>query len=503
MAYIRSLPTDRAALEPKVAYLDFIIRQQNSVDFNAGLGYIELLSGDPEVREKQLADMVALKSQAERTITGPPIPDVFARLPETGPGSRTEVAAQIDAYFRSLPADPDDRRFVVAHMIELSPEGRFFFADFLRELTTVSAEEREERLDYLEYWNQEKRFAYRLGSPIFSLWFHVTDPAGMAVAHGCILVVIFLFAIGFCTRTTSVLTWLAAVGYIHRTQQVLFGMDTMMNILLIYLMIGNSGAAVSVDRLIARYRASKNALARSGTIDAVTRQYLDRPPPSVTANVAIRLLQVHFCFIYMASGMSKLKGGAWWNTTAYWDTLVNPEFTLIHFHWYETVIREMVQQRPVFAVVSALGVAFTFVAELGLPFLIWTRLRPWMVMLGLMLHAGIAVFMGLWIFSLFMMTMLLGYLPGSCIRERLFGTKPGPRVAYRFDRTSPTQVRAAAVARALDFDGQLDFAAGGAGTQVMPAKELMRSLTWTKSFAWVLGVPVVGGLLGRRLGPGA
>ena len=51
---------------------------------------------------------------------------------------------------------------------------------------------------------------------------------------------------------TSVLTWIAAVGYIHRTQQILFGMDTMMNILLIYLMIGNSGAALSVDRLVAR-----------------------------------------------------------------------------------------------------------------------------------------------------------------------------------------------------------------------------------------------------------
>src|SRR5205814_4524683 len=121
------------------------------------------------------------------------------------------------------------------------------------------------------------------GNPTFSIWFHVTDPVGMAVAHGVILVIIFLFAVGFCTRVTSVLTWLAAVGYIHRTQQVLFGMDTMMNILLFYLMIGNSGAAMSIDRLIARYRAARASLRRSGTIDEPTRAFLAAPPPSVSA----------------------------------------------------------------------------------------------------------------------------------------------------------------------------------------------------------------------------
>ena len=71
----------------------------------------------------------------------------------------------------------------------------------------------------------------------------------MALIHTGVLIAIFLFTIGLFTRVTSVLVWVATVGYIHRTQQVLFGMDTMMNILLVYLMIGN-WAALSVDRLI-------------------------------------------------------------------------------------------------------------------------------------------------------------------------------------------------------------------------------------------------------------
>ena len=55
----------------------------------------------------------------------------------------------------------------------------------------------------------------------------------MAVVHVGVLILILLFTLGLFTRVTSVLVWLAAVRYIHRTQQVLFGMDTMMNILLV------------------------------------------------------------------------------------------------------------------------------------------------------------------------------------------------------------------------------------------------------------------------------
>src|SRR5205085_13326 len=161
------------------------------------------------------------------------------------------------------------------------------------------------------------------------------------------------------------LTWLGALTYIHRTQYVLFGMDTMMNILLFYLMIGPSGAALSVDRLINRYRAARAATRRGG-LDPSTAAYLAKPPALVSAGFALRLVQVHFCFIYLASGLSKLKGPSWWSTNAYWDTLANPEFTLIHYHWYQSLVREFVAERPLYAAAAAFGVATTFIAEIGL-----------------------------------------------------------------------------------------------------------------------------------------
>lgn len=521
MAYIRHLietrPT-RHEVERALAYLDRLQRTQNNDVVQEGLLYVAELKTDPRDRRSQLAVLADESKRAEMEKTTVPqlrIPPTPAAVAGLRSEERAAAAAEVEAFFQTLPQGSKEeeaaaRGYVLSHLAELAPMQRTAFLDFLKELPTLTPEERARRLDYLEYWHQEAKNAHRFGNPIFSIWFHVTDPVGMAVVHAVVLVILFLFTVGFRTRVMSILTWLAAVSYIHRTQQVLFGMDTMMNILLFYLMIGNCGAALSVDRVIDRYRAVRASLRRSGTIDAPTLAYLDGPPLSVTAGFACRLLQVHFCFIYMAAGLSKLKGPAWWNTNAYWDTLVNPEFTLVHYQWYESLIRGLTSERWLYGLVAAGGVAFTFVAEICLPFLVWTRLRPYVVMLGFVLHAGVAVFMGLWIFSLLMMTLLLCYLPGAAIRERLFGTGPdGRRLTLRFSPQDDRQARAAALTKALDFDGRVDpvpaadqpsvrvVADGRETTGPAAAATLFGNLGFLRQVRWVLAVPGLGGAVSR------
>jgi hypothetical protein len=504
-----SAETPPAELRQKLAYLDFLQKTRDDLGIRDGLLYVQSLSDVDQIRKAQLQALV------DEGLRKPPVdvvPPVLARLPQDAPAgqpSRTALAKDVEAFVQLLPKDANDRLFVLNHLMEMDQPNRDATIGFMLELAGVDAAKRAELLEYMDHWNQEAKYATNIGSPIFSQWFHITDPTGMAVAHGVIVFVMFLFAIGFCTRVTSVLTWLAAIGYIHRTQQVLFGMDTMMNILLVYLMVGNSGAALSVDRLIMRYRASRNSLRKHGHIDAATRAFLDHPPPSVSAGFALRLLQDHFCFIYMASGLSKLKGAAWWNTNAYWDTLVNPEFTMIHYQWYEAAVRQLTAVRPVYQAAAAFMVVFTFVTEIGLPFMVWTRMRPVWVTLGIILHAGIAVFMGLWVFSLLMMTMLLGYLPGRVMRDRLFGHAAGaPKLTVRVNRKSDRQSRAAALVTMADFDGQVTLADGPGfaveadGRTVTgrdAARELFGKLTWLRSVGWVLWVPGVGGAVSRAL----
>ena len=52
-------------------------------------------------------------------------------------------------------------------------------------------------------------------------------------------------------------------------------------------------------------------------------------------HVAIRLIQIHLCIIYLVSGLSKLLGKAWWEGTAVWGTLASFEFAPMQHGWYE------------------------------------------------------------------------------------------------------------------------------------------------------------------------
>src|SRR5208283_2934822 len=139
-----------------------------------------------------------------------------------------------------------------------NPQPRAKLIKFIRGLPKDKAE-RDRILDYMVHWGIDPRQMAQVGLYDWSIWYHVTDPVWMWIVHGLVMLIMLMFAVGFCTRVTSVLTWLAAVSYMHRSPMTLFGGDTMMNILLIYLMIGPSGAALSVDRLISRWWTRRKA----------------------------------------------------------------------------------------------------------------------------------------------------------------------------------------------------------------------------------------------------
>ncbi len=474
--YTRNLPTDLAELNRVLAVL--AVQGVDPNGYPTGVGqeagrYANGLSPDPVVRANTLKALANEIPRGENEQF--PFDALADPTHKTDPNWRLkQLARDLEAFYSTLPRVPDRaatdtddewrrkeqavldaRKYIALFLYESDEVHRYNFLKFARDLTGPPAE-RERKLDYFNYWNTERRYADRTGHPIFSLWFHIHTPTEMAVAHAAMLVVMLLFTLGLFTRTTAVLTWLCAVSYIHRNQQVLFGQDTMMNILLLYLMVANCGAAVSLDRLIARYRAAKASLKRCGHIDEPTARFLAAPPPSVAAGFAQRLLQIHFCFIYMASGLSKLKGAAWWNNNAFWDTMANPEFTMIHYEWYRDMLRTMIGQRVVYATAAAFMVGFTVVMEIGLPFLVWTKLRPYVIIGGFFLHFGIGVFMGLLVFSLMMMTMLVGYLPGSVVRRQLFGPPPAEKVRLAVDPANDAEVKKVAWAVAKDAGGKIE-----------------------------------------------
>src|SRR4051812_37888543 len=340
----------------------------------------------------------------------------------------------------------------------------------------ADARDRDEVVNYLDLWGGDTRQADHKGTAVFSYWYHVTDPTTMYVLHAAFLGVCVLFTIGLWTRVTSVLAWVGSLNYIHRGQLILFGQDTMQTILLVYLMVGPSGAALSVDALRARYRAARAMLGSGGRHVPWAEAVLAGPARSWLANLAVRLFQINFCLIYLSSGVSKLKGSTWWEHSAPWLIFANPEFGLIRYPAYEWLLRQVVEYRTLMAAFAGFATLFTLTVELGWTFLVWTRLRPVMVVLSVMLHFGIAVFMGLAVFSLYMFTLVLCYLPARLIRDRVGVTPGGGRkMTLRYNSHDPAAVRAAARVRALDLAGQVTFIdeprKGGAGLVGPDGKE--------------------------------
>ncbi len=517
MTFLRGLPTDKTERAAALRYLNRANEFAYPDDFRIALYYLQSMGTRPEELNNYLTVLLGgeLESPERTAAYTRDTPPMFRSLPVE---TRSQIADEIRAMWTTLGrmswTDPDrDRTYVFNHLVEVAPEQRKSLIDYINTLPE-DAVERAKLLDYLEYWNNDPRKAYRLGSGIFSVWFHVTDPTQMAIIHIGVLIVIFLFTIGLFTRVTSVLVWLACVGYIHRTQQVLFGMDTMMNILLFYLMIGNSGAALSVDRLIARYRAVRASLKRTGTLDPQTSAFLAYPPPSVGAGFAVRLLQIHFCFIYAAAGLSKLKGQSWWGGQAFWEVVVNPEFTLMQYGWYEKSLRWFASVKPIYYAMTIIAVWFTLFIEISFAFLIWTRMRWLLILLATAMHALIAVLMGLNLFELLMIVMLLAFLPDRVIRDRLRGAANLVRYRFRFNPQNAAQVRAAACTASMDVDNQVELvpdrtatvpelvgADNQAATGSNGVSTMFRNVRLLGWFRWVLWIPGIRALWGHRLFP--
>jgi len=281
-------------------------------------------------------------------------------------------------------------------------------------------EEEREIAAYMNRWNADPRRLFSKGMPVYSVWFHVTDPAKMAWVHGAFVVFAFLFTIGFCTRITSVLTWFALLSYIQRNPTIVFGVDTMMTIVLTYMIISPCGAVFSVDRWLNGWWRK----AKPGIVQAWCRFWklptptpneiapaLEPPTESVAANVAIRLLQIHIGVVYLFAGVSKLLGPAWWNGTALWLTLANYEFAPMQYEIYLDFLRFLGQHQWLYDSFMTGGGLFTLCFEIGYIFLIWRpRLRWVFLAAAILLHGGIGLIMGLKTFSLMMLVMNMAFL---------------------------------------------------------------------------------------------
>jgi hypothetical protein len=228
-------------------------------------------------------------------------------------------------------------------------------------------------------------------------WSHfnwITSPGALWIIHIATLVIMAMLTVGLFSRTTSVLTFLLLVSYAHRADGMLFGLDQINGLLAMYLMVGPCGGAYSVDRLIRRRRNQSTAVEKSAS-----------------ANVAIRLIQLHMCVIYLFAGLGKLHGPGWWDGSAMFMSVVSyeyhPTFPPCDLTWMAAWPRilELITQ-------------VTIVWEIFYVALIWPKLtRPIVLALAVIVHLGIALAMAMITFGVMMIIGNLAFVSPAVVRH--------------------------------------------------------------------------------------
>lgn len=269
----------------------------------------------------------------------------------------------------------------------------------------------------------------------WSFWFLVPDGALRAVWIGC-LVVLAMFSIGLFSRTTAVLSWVIVVSTVRRVPIALYGFDQALSPLALYLAVtGAAGQSVSLDRFLRRWRQARASAARpmpaSATPEGASRRVLPTEPavplPTVGANLALRLIQLHLVVIYASAGLGKLQGPSWWNGMALWGTMTAGEFVVLDF-------TPMARWPMLINFLTHASLAI----ELLYPALIWVPIaRPLMLVSIIGLHAGIGLMSpGLAEFSAMMIAANLAFVPGGWLR-RLVSDPDRPPLKVLFDGACP------------------------------------------------------------------
>lgn len=215
--------------------------------------------------------------------------------------------------------------------------------------------------------------------------------------HACAIVAAILFTLGLSTRISGVFTLIGVLAYVHRIPLVAGHLEPVLVFLLAYLILAPSGARLSLDALLRRRQR----------LPGSSPQSVAEVEPSVAANIGLRLIQVHTAMFCAMMGLTKLYGDAWWEGNAIWLLMAQTESRPFDL----TSIRNAGQFGEYLVNFWTLGILYF---ELAFPVLVWNRLlRPFLVLIGVIVWALIILVTGQLLFGLAMVIASAAFLPAE------------------------------------------------------------------------------------------
>lgn len=226
---------------------------------------------------------------------------------------------------------------------------------------------------------------------VWSIFFWIKSTGLLWTVHILALLVFACLMLGLFSRVMAVLAWLLAISYATRvTPGAYFGLDKANVMLVTYVMLGPCGARYSLDRLW-RIRRGKDVSSTE----------------SPSANLAIRLLQIHLCIVYLFSGLAKAQGETWQTGTAVWYAMASLEYQSFDMTWMAGWPR-----------LVALLTHITVFWEIFYIALVWNRFaRPIVLWIALAVHGGIILFMGMITFGSAMLIANMAFISPETVRR--------------------------------------------------------------------------------------
>lgn len=189
----------------------------------------------------------------------------------------------------------------------------------------------------------------------------------LLLGAGCSLI------LGLFSRPAVVIAWFLQLATTKSGGLLSYGVDNFITIGLFYLMIAPLPDRWSLDwRMQARPKVDNHIL-----------------------GFHRRVLQIHLCFIYFFSGLTKCLGAGWWDGSNIWRALTSPSFAVLPMAWVASL-------NPL---LPALGISVCLI-EVSYAFLIWPRWSRRAVLYGLCaMHGAIGLAMGMYLFALIMLVL--------------------------------------------------------------------------------------------------
>jgi hypothetical protein len=273
------------------------------------------------------------------------------------------------------------------------------------------------------------------------------------------LVTSALFLLGWRTRVMSVLFAVVVTSFHARAIFMTDGGDNLILLMALYLVLTACGRRWSLDARRIRSKQVPAASTRQPPASPLKRQLRDSRTTLVTAvhNCGMFLIAAQVCLLYGSAGLYKVQGSTWGSGTALHYALNLELFR----PW--PVLSNFVDEHTLLIAIAGY---LTVLLQVAFPFVLFGRLKYPVLTLLLGMHIGIAVLMGLPLFSGAMIVADAVFLPD---RFYTFLPRLGRRLVRRTDGRGPAPDRVAG-AGAVPAQGGPGGAPGSTYPGVLPAE---------------------------------